>query len=403
MPDTSLIAAVAGHICLDIIPAISPRAEFLQAFAPGRLLEVGEAALATGGAVSNTGLALHKLGIPTRLMGKVGDDIFGRAILAILESYHPALIDRMIVSRGEASSYSVVISPPQVDRIFLHYPGANDTFGAADIALPDLDGVSLFHFGYPPLMRRLYADGGSELAALLRTAKERQITTSLDMARPDPQTDAGRADWPAILRRALPYVDIFLPSFEEILFMLDRDRFETLKRASGVDELILLADGPLLRELAEQLLSWGAGVVGIKLGDQGLYLRTSASSGRWGDMGAGFAKDAAVEAWRGRELLAPCFFVEMVGTTGAGDSTVAGFLAALLYGMAPEAALTRAVAVGACNVEAADATSGVPSWDALEKRMQEGWKRRPVTITLSEWNWNARHAVWVGPGDQGHR
>ncbi|MHB1630542.1 MAG: carbohydrate kinase family protein [Bacilli bacterium] len=403
MPVTPLTAVVAGHICLDIIPAISHRGGFEQAFAPGRLLEVGAAALATGGAVSNTGLALHKLGIPTRLMGKVGDDIFGRAILTILESYHPTLIDRMIVSRGEASSYSVVISPPHVDRIFLHYPGANDTFGAADIQLPDLNDVSLFHFGYPPLMRRLYADGGIELAAILRTVKERHITTSLDMARPDPQADAGRADWPAILRRALPYVDVFLPSFEEILFMLDRDRFEALKRASGADELILLADGALLRNLADRLLSWGAGVVGIKLGDQGLYLRTSASSRRWDDMGAGFPTGAAVEAWRGRELLAPCFFVEMVGTTGAGDSTVAGFLAALLHGMAPEEALTRAVAVGACNVEAADAASGVQSWDAVEKRMQAGWKRRSVTMPLSGWNWDARRAVWAGPGDQGRR
>ena len=48
---------VAGHICLDIIPTIPhERIEF----EPGRLLQVGPAVLSTGGAVSNTGLALHR-------------------------------------------------------------------------------------------------------------------------------------------------------------------------------------------------------------------------------------------------------------------------------------------------------------------------------------------------------
>ncbi len=394
----SSTAVVAGHICLDIIPAISHRGGFEQAFAPGRLLEVGEAALATGGAVSNTGLALHKLGVQTRLMGKVGDDIFGGAILDILRGFDPELVDRMIVSPGESSSYTVVVSPPQVDRIFLHFPGANDTFGASDIHIPDLDGVNVFHFGYPPLMRRMYMDHGAELAAILRTVKERSITTSLDTARPDPQSDAGHADWRAILRNALPYVDVFLPSFEEIVFMLDRDRFEALKLAAGTGDVTALADGRLLGELADQLLAWGAAVVGIKLGDQGLYLRTAASLRRKGGMGSGFPDDVA--AWEGRELLAPCFLVEMVGTTGAGDSTVAGFLAALIQGMAPEDALTHAVAVGACNVEAADATSGVQSWDAVAERMNAGWRRRPVTLSLTGWDWNAQRAVWIGPNDR---
>ncbi len=393
---TPSMAAVAGHICLDIIPAIFQREAFEQAFVPGKLVEVGAAALSTGGAVSNTGIALHKLGIPTRLMGKVGDDIFGRAILNILEGVHPTLSDQMIVNSGESSSYTIVVSPPQVDRIFLHYSGANDTFGAADI--PDLDGVSLFHFGYPPLMRRMYIDQGAELVTILRMAKQRLLTTSLDMARPDPQSDAGRADWPAILRQVLPYVDVFLPSFEEILFMLDRGRLEDLKRAAGEDEPTLFADGRLLEEIAEQLLAWGAGAVGIKLGDQGLYLRTAASPSRWDDAGSVFAGNTAL--WRRRELLAPCFLVEAVGTTGAGDSTVAGFLAALLRGMAPVDALTRAVAVGACNVEAADATSGVPSWDVVQRRMESGWARRPVKLSLTGWEWDAR-GVWAGPNDCG--
>ena len=48
-----------------------------------------------------------------------------------------------------------------MDRSFLHCPGANDTFGPEDIDVERLAGVSLFHFGYPPLMRRMYSDGGA--------------------------------------------------------------------------------------------------------------------------------------------------------------------------------------------------------------------------------------------------
>src|SRR5947209_17605355 len=81
-------AVVAGHICLDIIPTLVGDS---VVFAPGRLIEAGKAIVATGGPVSNTGLALHKLGVTTRLMGKVGDYLLGPAILSIIETYAPGL------------------------------------------------------------------------------------------------------------------------------------------------------------------------------------------------------------------------------------------------------------------------------------------------------------------------
>src|SRR5437660_4185234 len=90
-PDsTQLIApeaVVAGHICLDVIPILTRGAgETTRAtwFLPGQTVEAGPVIFATGGAVSNTGLALHKLGVSTRLMGKVGADLFGQAILQIV-------------------------------------------------------------------------------------------------------------------------------------------------------------------------------------------------------------------------------------------------------------------------------------------------------------------------------
>src|SRR5690606_31503773 len=109
--------------------------------------------------------------------------LFGHAILGIVREHGGQLADGMIVSEGEASSYTIVISPPGIDRVFLHCPGANDTFAAGDVPEEALAEAGLFHFGYPPLMRSMYADGGTELAALLARAKQAGATVSLDLAR----------------------------------------------------------------------------------------------------------------------------------------------------------------------------------------------------------------------------
>lgn len=340
-------AVVAGHICLDIIPTFDRPV----AIEPGKLCKIGPAVLSTGGAVSNTGLALQRLGIPTRLIGKVGDDIFGRAIREI------AGADGMIVARGETSSYTVVISPPGVDRAFLHCPGANDTFRAADVTDAALRGAKLFHFGYPPLMRRFYLEEGRELESLFRRVKRLGLTTSLDMVMVDPNSEAGRVNWAALLRRVLPQVDLFLPSLDEIEWMIGR---ETTPGA-----------------LAERLLDWGAGLVGLKLGDRGLYVRTAR-----------------------RELLAPCFEVKVAGTTGAGDCAIAGFLAAWLRGLSLEETLTTAVAVGACCCEVPDATSGVPTWTALRRRLARGWRRRVTRLSWPGWQWDAAQQLWIGPNNK---
>ncbi|WJH34415.1 carbohydrate kinase family protein [Paenibacillus sp. CC-CFT747] len=256
--------AVAGHICLDLIPALLGE----TAVIPGKLLAVGPAVTSTGGAVSNTGLALHRLGFHTRLLGKVGDDLFGKSILAIVGQYGKELADGMIVSAGEHSSYTVVVSPPGADRCFWHYSGTNDTFGEDDLAPESLQGLRLFHLGYPTLMKRLYRNEGRELEQLLRRVKEQGITVSLDLAEPDPSSEAARQDWRAILARALPYTDIFLPSFEELLFLLRREQFMEMKRQYGHD-LLPHVETELLRELTAELLGGGAAVAGVKLGTGG--------------------------------------------------------------------------------------------------------------------------------------
>ncbi|RAV22394.1 carbohydrate kinase family protein [Paenibacillus contaminans] len=375
---------VAGHICLDVIPAVPGHSGGVGAMlVPGKLTEIGPALLSVGGAVANTGLALHRLGFSVRLMGKVGDDRFGQTILEELSGYAGRLTETMIVAQGEHSSYTIVISPPGVDRIFLHATGANDTFCAADVRLETLEGARLFHFGYPPLMRGMYERDGEELVRLLAGVKSKGLTVSLDLAKPDPDSAAGRADWQAILARSLPNVDVFLPSFEEILYMLRPGLYDRLMRQHGAENMLAVADGPLLSSLAEELLGMGAAVVGLKLGEYGLYVRSTSDGKRLAAMGA--CAPAAAD-WAGRELLVPCFKVKAVGTTGAGDCTIAGFIGGLTQGLSIEQTLLGAVGVGACNVEQADAVSGVPGWNDVLERMAAGWEQSGAALSLPGWS-----------------
>lgn len=383
-------AVVAGHICLDIIPDFGTlnAQGFAQAFQPGRLLEVGEATLCTGGSVSNTGLALHRLGISTRLIGKVGQDIFGRAILDIIESYAPGLTQSMVIDKNVSTSYSLIINPSGADRTFLHNPGANHTFSAADVNYDLTAQARLFHFGYPPLMRRMYSQDGFELTEMMRRVKASGATTSLDTCYTDPASEAGKADWRKILSAVLPSVDIFLPSIEELLWMLRRDTFQVFNERGNFLEQVTPA---LLSDLSSELLEMGAKMLVIKLGGRGMYLRTSNKTGL---TKMGPAAPVDLDAWANQELWAPCFKVNVAGTTGSGDSTIAGFLAGLLRGLRPVETVTMAVAVGACNVEVADALSGLRSWEDTSARISAGWQRLPLYLQDSAWQWEPAAELW---------
>ncbi|MCL6459117.1 MAG: carbohydrate kinase family protein [Gorillibacterium sp.] len=375
------IVAVAGHICLDIIPVF----EGSPVIEPGKLFSIGPAITSTGGAVSNTGLALHRLGFPARLIGKVGDDLLGRAILNELEQYDPALAEGMTLAAEEKSSYTIVVNPPEADRCFWHYSGTNDTFGSEQVESQSMEGLRLFHLGYPSIMRKLYENEGAELLRIVRHVKEQGLTMSLDLAEIDPSSPAAQQDWKRIFSKVLPYVDVFLPSLEELLALLRPELFNDMKHRYGHD-LLANIDAELLYDLAEELLAWGVAVAGIKLGSSGLYIRTSGSKERLRQMGASSPQN--VDDWCGRELLAPCFEVNVKGTTGAGDCTIAGFIGGLLQELSLEETILRAVAVGACNVEAADALSGIPEWSALEARLAAGWKQRTLLLSSMDWKYD---------------
>ncbi len=363
----------AGHICLDITPIFDGQRTFAtvsEALEPGKLIHMNGVNVHTGGSVANTGLAMKLLGNDVRLMGKVGDDAFGGIIRSILEEHGTG---GLLIEKGAVTSYSVVLAIPGMDRIFLHAPGANDSFNADDILWDEIDDITLFHFGYPPLMKQMYADGGETMSGMFRRLKEMGIASSLDLAAIDPLSEAGKADWMSILEKTLPYVDFFVPSFEELCWILDRGTWLKLNSRGG-DMTDALDLKKYAKPLAEKCIQMGCGAVLIKCGISGIYWK---SGGRQRISQIGKNLDLNVEDWSGREGIQPCFEAGPIrSATGSGDVSIAAYLSAVLAKEKPERCASFAAAEGAASVTSYDALGGILPLDELARRIDAGWKTK---------------------------
>ena len=387
---------VAGTICLDLTPAFKDVTEsrVQDIFVPGKLRNMDELTISTGGPVSNTGLNLIKLGIGTRFMGKIGKDFIGRGVLDLLSGYEGAA-DSMRIVEGENTSYTVVIVPKGFDRIFLHCGGANHSFNSEDIDYDVVKKAKIFHLGYPTIMKGLYENNGAELIRIFKRVKESGVTTSLDMSLPDPNGESGKMDWDSVLKELLPYVDIYLPSAEETMYMIDRAEYDRLRDSAGTADMLENLDINVLSKLGRQLLSYGSKIVAIKSGVKGFYIATC-DAGRLGKMGK--AVPANIENWANRELHEESFCVPVAAATGSGDSSIAGFLAAYLRGMTIEDALKIACCVGGQNVQVLDAVSGVKTFEATLDLMHK-WQKNKLDIRGGHFRYIGDSKVFAGKGD----
>lgn len=329
-----------GHVCVDVIP----RMYGYDLPGPGELSVVGPVSLSSGGSVSNTGLALHRIGLAVRLVGRVGEDLFGRYLRDSFEVHAPGLSRGLVVSEAEATSYTIVLSPPGGDRRFLHCPGVNETFTDAHITDAQMQGAKHLHFGYPPIMQAMCRDNGQPLVRLCQRAHRLGLTTSLDMCGIDESTWAGEIDWQQFLAQVLSHIDLFMPSLDELAVM-----------------------SPELAKRPSALLELGCRVAVVKDGCRSLQAYAADSA------------DTLVPGWGGRTHIAPTYEVGVVGTTGAGDTTIAGYLAGLIRGVSFEHAADLACAAGAHCVQRPDAISGICPYDQLELFIATKPPRRQAT------------------------
>jgi sugar/nucleoside kinase (ribokinase family) len=395
--DIEIVAA--GHTCLDLIPAFTIEGKvdkMTDVLVPGKMINMGNCVVVGGGPVTNAGVSIRRLGVKTELIGKIGDDDFGKQILQWYEE-HEGHFKGIHMVKGESTSYTIAICIPGIDRFYLHHCGANDTFGYDDMDFDLVGSSKLMLFGYPPWMKKLYDNTGAELTKILKKAKELGTTTVLDLSLPD-VSYANQFDWKAILKNWIPLCDIMVPSAEEIFYFLYKEKFLEKKEKLGPKESIL--DHMTVKEISDlgkDMIKMGTPIAMVKCGSRGLYLRTG-DKDQLKRLGAAGIKD--LDNWANRELWFPVYQEEkFVGALGSGDSAIAGFLSAFVRELSIENCLRYANAAGSMNVTVPDGLSWNKGFEDLTKRIKAGWKTKDLQI--DEKGWKKEREFWVGPDNHG--
>jgi sugar/nucleoside kinase (ribokinase family) len=272
----------------------------------GTLGLVEEVGIGLGGCAANTALGYRRLGGESAVIGCLGNDALGDFAQRTLEEGGV----ECSLQRTDKASTSGTLIPIAGDgeRTFLHCTGAN---GLIDPTKVDMDLICSAEV--LALLGVLLMPGfdGPRQVPLLAEAQKAGVTTVVDTA----WDDTGK--WMETVGPLLPYVDLFLPSYGEAAHLAGREDPS---------------------EIAEVLMNEGVGVVGIKMGPEGSYLRTA---------------DA--------EYTFPAYTIEAVDGTGAGDAWVAGFLYGWIQGWELERTGRFANAVGAQCCLGLGTTAGIQS------------------------------------------
>jgi len=272
------------------------------------------------------------------MVGKVGDDPFGDALVRIIKDKAPKLVDGLILDPSVPTAYKFNIGYAQY-----YFPGANKSFYASDLHRDILREADLFHFGHPALMRSIYRGDGGELVSILQRVRREGLSTSLDLGLPDMGEAAGAVDWSLVFENALPLVDILIADIPQLLFYLQAEGNQQYSEYGHAEAVEGITSG-LLHALSERVLKFGVNILMVNLGEQGFYLRTNGEHA-WKRPGRGLS--GLGEAWFDREIQEPVFVSGDQDTINDYDRGLAGFLAGLLTDSDPETALKLAAAASA--------------------------------------------------------
>lgn len=268
------------------------------------------AALVLGSSAGIVAHGLARLGVDVSLVACVGDDEFGRVTTAQLRE-GGVDTDTVRVVPGSATGLSVILSAP-ADRSILTDVGAMTAVRADDVraalAAARASGRPYTHLHVASWF--LLPELAAGLPALFAELRADGVTVSLD-TNWDP---AGR--WEG-LAEALPHVDVFLPNVEE------------LRAVAAV------LGGPTDDESAARAVAARGPAVVVKAG-----------------------RDGGWSVRDGEPVVAhPGLVLDVVDTTGAGDSFDAGWLAAACTGTADDRDRLRwATTAGSLSTRAAGGT-----------------------------------------------
>jgi sugar/nucleoside kinase (ribokinase family) len=223
-----------------------------------------------GGSAANTVFSLAKMGFPSGMVGKVGQDEDGDFILKEM-----APIPRLYIGRDHRTGKALIILGPDRDRIILLLPNANRELTWEDLE-PDF--VKTFRILH---LTSILGEGLSLQERLVREVAG-QVQISIDPG--EVYAQRGLKDLAPLLARC------------HILFITQ-------------GELELLT-GRAWRDGIKEILDLGTRIIAVKKKGSGAFIREAA--GVW-------------------ELPAPV--IRAKDTTGAGDVFAAGFLGGTLQGL----------------------------------------------------------------------
>ncbi len=378
-------AVVAGYFCVDLFPGFKKNGvhtSIAEVLRPGKLIEVEGLNATPGGIVANTGLAMKRFSKSVFLNGIIGDDFIGAVARKWLDEKE--LSNGIKTIKGQNTAFGIVIAPPGVDRIFLESPGCSQIFDINHIDFDAIADSKLFHFGYPPLLKQFYLNDGQQLVDMFRRIQADQVVTSLDFSLPDPESESATIDWPKILNRLLPFTDIFVPSLEESLQVLMPEEYARIQALAGNTDIIDHVPLNLIREIGQRIIDCGVKIALIKSGHLGAYLFT----GNVSSLNTQSGLNLSEHEWNDTSLWCKAYPVDetkIKNASGAGDSSAAAFLSAILNGDDPEMALKYAGISGRNNLYCVDSFNDHNSWDAMTLEM----KSEPVKIV----NLNRQEAI----------
>ena len=307
--------AVIGELNLDLIVTGAERMP-----EPGEELIVDDMLLTLGSSCAITACQLAALGDDVLFISKVGGDEFGRRALDFLRQKNVST--EAIAVDGSLKTGLTISTAIDSERAQMTVMGCIQEMRFADIDFEVLRGRQHLHISSFYLQRNLRPD----VPRIFRQAREMGLTTSLDTGWPHEGESIHDTDpvW--------PHLDLFLPNEAEAMLLSER------------------------RTVEDALESFAARIptVAVKLGPDGAMAR----------------RGEEIERRQGSE-------VEVVDTTGAGDSFNAGFLHGYLAGWGIGECLDLGNACGALSTRAPGGTTSQPTLDEAQRFIQTASRRRP--------------------------
>lgn len=287
--------AIIGELNLDLVVTGAERMP-----APGEEIIVDDMLLTLGSSCAISACQLAALGDDVLFISKVGDDEFGRRALDFLRRKG---VSTEAIAVDDSMKTGLTISTAiGSERAQMTVMGCIQEMRLADVDFDLLRGRQHLLISSFFLQRNLRPD----IPRIFQQAREMGITTSLDTGWPH------EGESPRELDPVWPHLDIFLPNEAEAMLISET---ETVEDA--------------LESFAARLPT-----VAIKLGPDGAVARSG-----------------------GETVRGASFRIEVVDTTGAGDSFNGGFLHGWLAGMDLADALDLGLACGALSIRAPGGTT----------------------------------------------